>query len=238
MLINFSYPLSQATPFYKALPAPRLEQLYDLSKGDACNSFYLTTSNHAGTHVDAPNHFNPRGRRIAQYDLSELVFTRPALLDIQVVADELILPRHLSGSGACRPDCDCLFIRTGFGKHRSSAETYMEHNPGFSAAAADFLMQHFSELKALAVDFASIASAAHMEEGCEAHRIFLGCGRYNDRPVLLVEDIRFPESIPSLNKVYLIPWQFEGLDSAPCTLFAETAEQSPAASESGAPAIA
>jgi kynurenine formamidase len=230
MLISFSYSLSESTPFYQTLRAPHLERLYDLSKGDACNSFYLTTSNHAGTHVDAPNHFNPNGRQIADYDLSELVFTRPALLDIQVAADELILPEHLTDCAACRSDCDFLFIRSGFGRHRSSAETYIAHNPGFSAAAADSLMRRFPELKALAVDFASIAAAAHMEEGCEAHRVFLGCGRYGDRPVLLVEDIRFPESMPSLQKIYLIPWQFEGLDSAPCILFAETGDEIPAES--------
>lgn len=224
MLISFSHPLSESTPFYKTLRGPRLEQLYDLSRGDACNSFYLTTSNHAGTHVDAPNHFNPDGRRIAEYELSELVFTRPALLDIQVAADELILPEHLGSWSACRGDCDFLFVRSGFGKYRSNAEIYIEHNPGFSAAAADFLMKRFQQLKALAVDFASIAAFAHMEEGCEAHRVFLGCGRYSDRPVLLVEDIRFPQPMPSLKKIYLIPWQFVGLDSAPCMLFAETAD--------------
>jgi arylformamidase len=222
MLISFSYPLSESTPFYKTLRRPRLERLYDLSKGDTCNSFYLTTSNHAGTHVDAPNHFNTNGRKIAEYALSELVFTRPALIDVPVGADGLILPEHLAGCAECRDDCDFLFVRTGFGTYRTDEETYIEHNPGFSAAGADFLMARFSALKALAVDFASIAAMAHMEEGCEAHRVFLGCGTYSNRPILLVEDICFPDAVPSLKKIYLIPWQFEGLDSAPCTLFAET----------------
>lgn len=222
MLISFSYHLSESTPFYKSLRAPRLERLYDLSKGDACNSFYLTTSNHAGTHVDGPNHFNPIGRKITDYEISELVFTRPALVDIQVEADTLILPDHLANCAECRRDCDFLLIRSGFGRFRSDAETYIEHNPGFSGAAAEYLMDRFKELKALAVDFASIAAMAHMEEGCEAHRIFLGCGKYHDRPALLVEDIRFPEPIPQVQKIYLVPWMFDGLDSAPCTVFAET----------------
>ena len=222
MLINLSYHLSEKTPFYKTLPAPRLERLYDLAKGDACNSYYLTTSNHAGTHVDGPNHFNPTGRRIAEYELSELVFTRPDILNIQLDADELIVPEHLSSSSECRSDCDFLFVRSGFGKFRSNAETYIEHNPGFSAAAANFVMERFKGLKALAVDFASIAATEHMEQGCEAHRIFLGCGQYRDRPVLLVEDVRIPDPFPPLRKVYLIPWLVDGIDSAPCTLFAET----------------
>jgi hypothetical protein len=67
-----------------------------------------------------------------------------------------------------------------------------------------------------------------MEEGCEAHRVFLGCGSYSSRPILLVEDIHFPETMPSLRKIFLIPWLFDGLDSAPCTLFAETEDSIPA----------
>lgn len=222
MLISFSHPLSESTPFYKTLRRPRLEKLYDLSRGDACNSFYLTTSNHAGTHVDAPNHFNPNGRKITEYALSELLFTKPAFIDVPVKADELILPEHLTSYSGCPADCDFLFVRTGFGKFRADEKTYIEHNPGFSAVGADFLMARFPKLKALAVDFASIAAMAHMEEGCEAHRVFLGCGAYSDRPILLVEDISYPDMVPSLRKIYLIPWQFEGLDSAPCTLFAES----------------
>lgn len=224
MLINFSYPLSESTPFYKGLRGPHIEKLYDLAKGEDCNSSYLTTSNHAGTHVDAPNHFNPAGRKIAEYALSELVFTKPALLQIEVAQDDLITPQHLSGAAKCRSDCDLLFVRSGFGRYRSNADIYVEHNPGFSAAAADFLMAQFAGLKALAVDFVSLAAMNHTEEGCAAHRVFLGCERYSDRPVLLVEDARIPNVLPKLTKVYLIPWSVEGLDSAPCTLFGEVEE--------------
>lgn len=222
MLISFSYHLSESTPFYKTLRAPRLERLYDLSKGDTCNSFYLTTNNHAGTHVDGPNHFNVNGRRITDYQLSELVFNRPAVVDIQVEPDTLIQPDHLANCAGSRKNCDFLFVRSGFGKFRSDAETYIEHNPGFSAAAAEYLMDRFRALKALAIDFASAAAMAHLEQGCEAHRVFLGCGKYSDRPVLLVEDTRLPDPLPQVKKIYLIPWMFDGVDSAPCTLFAET----------------
>ncbi len=221
MFIKLSYPLSETTPFYKGLQSPKLEQLYDLAKGDTCNSFYLTTSNHAGTHVDAPNHFNPNGRKITDYEVSDLVFSKPALLDVRVGRDELIIPEHLGGYPQCRSDCDFLFVRSGFGKYRNDATEYVEHSPGFSAAAADFLMKQLPDLKALAVDFVSIAAMAHMEEGCEAHRVFLGCSSNNGRSILLVEDICLPDLLPALDKVYLIPWLFEGLDSAPCTLFGE-----------------
>jgi hypothetical protein len=80
------------------------------------------------------------------------------------------------------------------------------------------------------MDFASAAATTHMKEGCEAHRVFLGCGSFSDRPVLLIEDVRLPDVMPTLNKIYLVPWFFDGLDSAPCTLFAEAEELLPSSS--------
>jgi arylformamidase len=224
MVIKLSHNLSESTPFFSGLPAPRLDRLYDLAKGDGCNSFYLTTSNHAGAHVDGPYHFNPNGRKISEYDLPELIFTKTAVIDIQVSPDELILPEHLDACSTCRNDCDLLIVRSGFGKYRADARMYVDHSPGFSAAAADFVMRQFPNLKALAVDFVSIAAMSHMQEGCDAHRVFLGCENYSSRPILLIEDVMLPTVLPVIEKVYLVPWFFDGLDSAPCVLFAESAD--------------
>jgi len=221
MVIKLSHNLSTSTPFYSELPAPRLDRLYNLANGDGCNSFYLTTSNHAGTHVDGPYHFNPSGRKISDYDMSELIFTKIVVIDVPLSPDELIRPEHLKPSFPSPKDCDLLLVRSGFGKYRSDAKMYVEHSPGFSRAAADFLMHQCPGLKALAVDFISIAAMSHMEEGCDAHRVFLGCEGYSSRSILLVEDIKLSDQLPGLDKVYLVPWFFEGLDSAPCVIFAD-----------------
>ncbi|MBS1800604.1 MAG: cyclase family protein [Acidobacteria bacterium] len=222
MLIKLSHNLSVSTPFYKALPAPRLDQLYDLSKGDSCNSFYLTTSNHAGTHVDGPRHFNPEGRQIAEYELDELIFRKVAIVDVFAGDRHLIVPKDLTGCRSLPEDIEVLLIRTGFSQFRGDSIRYVEQSPGFSRDGADFLMKYFPQLKALAVDFVSIAAMAHMEEGCEAHRVFLGCHGYGQRPILLIEDALLPSDLPPLERLFLIPWFVDGIDSAPCTLFAET----------------
>lgn len=222
MLVKLSHNLSERTPFYDGLPGPKLEQLYDLRKGDACNSFFFRTSNHAGTHVDAPLHFNPTGRAIADYDLSELVFTRPAVVDVPLGESELIEPRHLQQAATARPDCDILLLRSGFAHRRAvDARVYVDNGPGFSRRAAEYLLDGLPDLRAVAVDFVSIAAMSHMEEGCDAHRVFLGCAGYGARPILLVEDAWLPDSLPPLQRVFVIPLFFDGMDSAPCTMFAE-----------------
>jgi len=220
-MLNLSYKLSENTPFYEGLAKPRIEQIYDLREGHACNSFYFTTSNHAGTHVDGPYHFNPTGRKIADYEPCELVFIRAAILDAPLAPSQLIRPEDLSGLDAIRPDCDILLLRSGFGSRRGDAKTYVEQGPGFSAAAARTILERLPSLRAIAMDFVSAASMAHMDEGCEAHRVFLGCAGYSDRAVLLIEDARLPADLRVPSRIIVAPWLFEGLDSAPCSLLAE-----------------
>ena len=224
MLIQLSHHLTEHTPFYSTLPKPALQQIYDLGKGDVCNSFYFTTSNHAGTHVDAPRHFCSEGRRITDYSLSELVFSCPAVLDVLLLDEELIEPRHLEAPcGAAPDDTDLVLLRSGFGKLRGDERRYVDRSPGFGPAAAEFLMERFSRLRALALDFVSVSSLKYESEGAEAHRVFLGCARYAARPILLVEDALLPDTMPLVGRVFVIPWMFDGLDSAPCTMFAEAA---------------
>ncbi len=225
MLIKLSYNLSESTPFYRQLPKPHLRQLYDLANGDACNSYYFTSSNHAGTHVDAPRHFNVQGRAITEYELQEFVFEHPAVTDVPVEEGELIQPHMLEKvlTGVPR-NADMLLVRTGFGRHRQDERRYMDRGPGFGPDAAEFLMRQFTSLRAVAMDIPSVSSPEHEQAGAEAHRVFLGCTNYAERPVLLVEDALLPDALPELRRVFVMPWLFDGLDSAPCTMFAEVAD--------------
>lgn len=222
MLVRLSYPLSSSTPFYDSLAPPSLRQLYSLERGDACNSYYLTTSNHAGTHVDAPRHFNASGRAITSYTPEELTFTRAAIIQVAPPSDLLLRPADLEGAARMSPDCDILFVRTGFGSPRENdPQTYVNRGPGFSREAAEFLMRTMPGLRAVAMDFMSASSMLHEAEGAEAHRVFLGCAGYSDRSVLLVEDVMIPADLSPPQRVMIVPWLFEGVDSAPCTVLAE-----------------
>ena len=223
MLLSLSHKLSEDTPFYEGLAKPSLERVYDLSRGDTCNSFYFRSSNHCGTHIDGPWHFNPAGRKISDYDISELSFHKPAILDVPLGPAHLIQPEDLHGVAGLARDCDILLLRTGFGNHRSNPKLYVEDAPGFSRAAAEYLIREMPGLKALGVDFISLAALKHMEEGADAHRVLLGCPGYSDRTVLIIEDVRLPADLPVPSRIIVAPWFFVGLDSAPCTVIAEFA---------------
>lgn len=222
MIVKLSYNLSENMPFYEGIPQPKIEPLADFSKGDEWRSLYFTTNNHMGTHVDAPNHFCPAGRKICEYAIEELIFDKVAIVPFSAAETELIGPEHLLDLRSVRKDCDLLLIRSGFSKFRASApRTYAARSPGFSRKSAEFVMETLPALRALMVDFISVAAEAHMKDGCDAHKVFLGYPGPGERSVLLIEDAFIPEALPMPKKVYAVPIFFEGLDSAPCTVFAE-----------------
>jgi arylformamidase len=192
-----------------------------LERGDVCNSSYFTACNHAGTHVDAPRHFNIRGRAIGEYSAQELDFHRPAILDVKLGEAHLMQPQDLPLAGVDR-ECDILLLRTGSAAiRRESPKQYVERGPGFSRSSAEHLLDSLPKLRALAVDFISVSSTAHEAEGAEAHRVFLGCEGYGDRGILLIEDVRLEPSLAVPSRVIVAPWMLEGLDSAPCSVLAE-----------------
>jgi len=222
MLLNLAYVLSQRTPFYRGLAAPRVESLYSLAAGHDCNSYYLTTSNHAGTHVDAPRHFNASGRRICEFGLDELFFRRPALVDLQVAPGELIGEPSVEAMRIEPADCDILLLRTGLGRlRRNDPEAYVARGPGFDRGGAETILRRCPSLRALGVDFMSISALEHPEEGAAAHRVFLGCAAYGDREVLLIEDMLLPPDLTAPEHLRVVPWLVEELDSAPCSVLAE-----------------
>jgi kynurenine formamidase len=147
------------------------------------------------------------------------------VLDIPLEDNELIEPENLRPALASLvPETDLILLRSRFGRFRADEARYVERSPGFGPAAAALLMEHLPKLRALAVDFMSISSAAHESAGADAHRVFLGCTNDAARSILLVEDALLPDSLPPLLRVFIVPWMFDGLDSAPCTMFAEAAD--------------
>lgn len=225
MLLSLTHTLSSSTPFYDGLRAPHIETLFELAKGDVCNSSYFTTNNHCGTHVDGPNHFNPSGRKIAEFGPEELVFRQVREYRLSLQPSELIDAEHLSALDDSYSVCEALILHTGFGSLRANdPHSYVHANPGFSKRGAEQLMERLPRLKALLVDFVSISATQHEAEGAEAHRVFLGCQGYGERTILLAEDCCIPDPLPPIARLFLVPWMIEGLDSAPCTIWAEVNE--------------
>ena len=219
--VRISHDIRPEDPGWPDSPKKFDYRQYDsIADGDPANTFNLELFNHFGSHLDAPAHFNPDGIPISKVPMDRFVYERPALIEVPKSDRELVVREELEAHAQTIRECDLLMIRSGWQRFRASEpERYAAEGPGVAADACEYLMQ-FPHLKAIALDWISLAAYRRPEEGQQAHRILCGVndpGRY----VIIVEDIDLGRLPDSPNRVYAVPLFPSGVDSSPCTVFAE-----------------
>ena len=150
------------------------------------SSFDLFTSEHAGTHIDAPIHFSAGKRTVDQIPLDELAGPA-AVIDVSEQAaadpDYLVSPediaRHEQRHGPIEAG-EIVLIRSGWSARWPDAKAYLGddtpgradnlHFPGIGPAAARALVER--GVKAVGIDTASIDNGPSRE--FQTHQILLG----------------------------------------------------------------
>ena len=208
MYRRLSYTLNTRDHAFPGAPTLRLEPFESMKKGDRLNTYNVTLFNHFGTHMDGPNHFYGRGKQLYELELSTFIFERPLLVDIPKGAGELVEPEE-------------LLLRSGFSamRHKDN-QMYSEQGPAVSSRAAQLIVDRYRNLKAVGMDWISLSSPLHLEDGILAHQIMLG--HTGAEPVLIVEDIDLSGlEQEKLETVFALPLFVEGIDSAPVTILAK-----------------
>lgn len=227
--IRISYNLTSHTPVHPDLTPITITPKTQITQGDDYNTSIITVENHSGTHVDAPAHFLKDGRPIYTYGPDELIFHKVLLMDCPKTPDELInkedFPTALEQFETEQQlDIDCILIRTGFGKYRETyPEKYLTKNPGISPEAVSYIRGKLPKLRCLAIDTVSMSRYGRMAEMIKVHQIAFQKNADFGKPLLFVEDLGLQslENTMILEKIMIIPWQVEGIDSAPCTVLAK-----------------
>lgn len=217
-----SYPIDENTPVYGNTPKPKINSYRQISKGDSSNSNIITIHNHTGTHVDASRHFIPDGKLISDYSIDELIFNDPLLIECPKAPGENIELEEIQVATQKLDGVDCLLLHTSFG-HFRDREIYRTHNPGIAPEVIFWLRKNFQEIRCIGIDSISISGFQHRELGREAHTsAFIKQDRLGE-PLLLIEDMNLEMLSPEdkLKKIFIIPWQISGIDSAPCIVLAE-----------------
>jgi arylformamidase len=212
--IWLSYEQSASSPRPASIPASRIERIFDLDS-DGSNVFGAYVTSHSGTHVDAPRHMIRNGYSIMDFRPSEFMYKRCICLEIELDSDSLVQPEQLRSMEGVQDACDLLLVRSGWWRFRGTDDRYVASHPGFSEAAAHYLLDQWPHLRALGVDFLSLAAAHHLEEGIEAHKILLGGV---GRRFLIYEDMDLSRAGADIRQVHAMPWRIDGMDSAPCTI--------------------
>ncbi|MCB0306155.1 MAG: cyclase family protein [Calditrichaeota bacterium] len=133
-IYDLSQPLNQEAPFWPYYPP--FEVKYIKRKAEhGVNAQYIMTSNHMGTHLDAPRHFVTGGKTIDQIPLDWL-YGPGVIVDLSDEIDELDLytPEMIERRVEVR-DGDILILHTGFEKFAQFGETpdeekYIHRHPG------------------------------------------------------------------------------------------------------------
>jgi arylformamidase len=221
--VRLSYEIRPDDPGWPGNPTYGWRQLSAIADGEVANFGVLTMCNHFGSHLDAPNHFNDDGRKIADVPLERFVYDRPRLVDVEKGDRELVTRAELEAHADAVREADLLLIRTGWSRLRADEpERYASEGPGVSPEACEYLVEQ-PGLKAIALDCVSLAAYRRLDpEGIEAHRILCGVGR-GDRYVIIVEDVDLSAYPADARRVYAIPLFPALADSSPCTVFAELA---------------
>ena len=142
---DLSQDLNQEVTFWPYYPP--FEVKYIKRKAEhGVNAQYIQTSNHMGTHLDAPRHFVTNGRTIDQIPMEWLcgpgviVDLRDEMGDLAVYTPKMIEKRVKVKEG------DILILHTGWHKHyegqpQQDLVRYFCYHPGPSLATLDWMLK-------------------------------------------------------------------------------------------------
>jgi arylformamidase len=198
--VDVSMALRPALTVWPGDPPVTFDPVSRVAAGDSCNVSLVSLNTHAGTHCDAPWHFEDAGKRLHEVD-SDLFFGDA--LVVGVPAGNRVTAADLPPA----PLPPRLLLRTRSSLHPEDAP----FDPGFCALtldAADRLVEEGVRL--VGIDSPSIAP--HGDSGPVHHRLLRA-------EVFIVENLRLAAIPPGTHPFVVLPMPLHGADGAPCRAF-------------------
>ena len=189
-------------------------------QGKSNQTSILELSSHNGTHIDAPWHVLPDGKRINDFSISDFVFDKPILVECPKDGLEKINQKDLAPHAEALRYCDLLLVYTGFSKFRSvDPEKYALQSPAFSEEGAQYIVDNFENIRCIGMDF---MGAENIPEGRKAgwpvHKILLG----NNRKFFHIEDMNLAPVVgKKIKRVNAAPLRMINIEASPVTVIAE-----------------
>ncbi len=211
-----SHFLEENTPGYGGSSGVKIRHVSKISEGASSNSQEWTLSNHIGTHIDLPAHFDDKGERLETFSSDDWVFTRPYLINISPKEGEILFPDETFQKIPL--DTDFLIIKTGFQKYRNET-LYWQNNPGLSPELGQWLRKERPNLKCLGFDFISITSYSNRPLGRIAHKSFLGVDE-KTKSLRVIEDMNLASLTSTPKQVVVAPLMIKNADGTQVTVVA------------------
>lgn len=220
--ILLSYYIDNDSPYYIGTTKPSITQKTKIENGDDYNSYTIEVFNHCGTHVDAPRHFISGAKAISEYDIGELSFDNPLIVECKKTPNKLITVEDIENIDL--DGYDCLLFKTGLEKYRDeNLDIYLTQNPGVSPDTINWIRTNHQNIRCIGIDCISMARYNDAEIAKETHITAFKIEESYGEPLLFIEDMKLEEvdTDQTISNLIIVPWQIKGIDSAPCTIIAD-----------------
>ena len=221
-IVDLTHVLHEQMPFWPGTGTFDIERLADYGVGYRMHRFSMWENN--GTHIDAPAHFIEGGSSVNEMDLNDLVLPVAVIdareqaaqdPDYRLSVEDVLAWEQRNGS--VLPG-SLAVMNTGWHKKFSNPEAYVNqdedgvlHFPGFSAAAAELLVER--GVAGIGIDTLSLDPGN--DPGFPVHKVILGAGRFQ------VENMDNLDALPATGAVAVIGvLPVKGASQAPARIFA------------------
>ncbi len=206
------YRIHDLTMTYDGRVAGYAEDQAKTVEEDGWNAKWLRIYSHAGTHMDAPIHFNVNNKTIDQFEPIESM--GPAwMVHIDIKSErQLITLQDIEQIVAKFKAGDSILLHTNWSDYVGE-EKYKDELPRISRELARWCVDR--QVRVLGVEAPSVADVNNLKEVTEIHEILLGGG------VIIVEGLCNLDQIKS-EKVFLMamPIKTKFGDGAPARVLA------------------
>jgi kynurenine formamidase len=178
---------------------------------DGWNSKRLHLYSHAGTHMDAPFHFEVNNQTIDEFEVSRFVCDS-LLIPIDAHAAQKIKLEDLGVYADRIKKGDGVILKTGWSAYVDEIK-YRQELPGIHESLAHWFVGR--GINMLAVETPSIADVMDMAEVTKIHEILLG------GDIIIVEGLTNLDAVSTETvKLIALPLKIKGGDGAPARVIA------------------
>ena len=203
-----SHFIDSNTPCYGGRKnAVTISELSSISKGDTSNSKNISLSNHIGTHIDFPRHFDNNGKTLSDYESNFWVFKKIGFIESDI-------ENFLTKINTLENDIEFLILKTNFGTNRGT-DKYWTSQPIIPGYFAKILREKFKNLRVFGFDLISLTSKLDRDEGKRAHQCFL-----LEQNILIIEDMNLLNLKTCPQNIIVSPLLISDIDGVQCTVIA------------------
>lgn len=203
-ILDISWPVNTRTPIYPGDCPYRVKPNLSMSGGDFCNLSSFEMSMHLGTHIDAPLHFNNKGKAIQDLDLS-IFLGEAKVIEIDsltmVTAKDI---REHAGQFSIEAG-DRVLLKIPRNEALLDKSEYCDDFVGIDQSAARFLVEKGAVL--VGIEYLSIEKP--VGDAYDAHRILL------DNGVIILEGIDLRKVKRGIYFLACQPLNLEGANGSP-----------------------